>query len=107
MQLCPFGGQGTTCHRQPYMCAVKRFKDLTKKKVYGNSKFHFFFLCNPQDFLQEINYCFVFCNLKAATGTFLRYSRRPKHVWEETKYMKRDGWFIFNVLNILDYLFYE
>lgn len=21
--------------------------------------------------------------------------------------MKRDGWFIFNVLNILDYLFYE
>lgn len=88
------------------MCAVKRFEDLTKKKVYGNSKFHFL-KCNPQDFLHEINDCFVFCNLKAATSTYLRYSRRPKHVWKENKYMKRDGWFIFNVLNILDYLFYE
>lgn len=52
--------------------------------------------------------CFVFCNLKAAISTFLRYSRRPKHFWEENKYMKREtGCFIFNVLNILDYLFCE
>lgn len=90
-----------------HVCHEKVQRLLTKKKVYGNSKFHFLKKCNPQDFLQEINYCFVFCNLKAATSTFLRYSRRPKHVWKENKYMKRDGWFIFNVLNILDYLFYE
>lgn len=64
---------------------------LTKKNVYGNSKFHFF---NVTPRFSPRNYCFVFCNLKAAISTFLRYSTRPKHVWKENKYMKRD-WLVY------------
>lgn len=93
MQLRTLGGQGTTGHRRPYMCAMRRFKDcLTKKKVFGKSKFHFFNV-TPR-FSPRKNYCFVFCNLKAAISTFLRYSRRPKHVWKENKYMKRN-WLVY------------
>lgn len=71
----------------------EKVQRLFKKKVCGNLKFHFL-KCNPQDFLQEINYCFVFYNLKAAISTFLRYSRRPKHVWKENKYTKKD-WLVY------------
>lgn len=77
-----------------HVCHEKVQRLVNKKKVYGNSKFHFF-NGNPQDFLQEINCYFVFCNLKAAISTFLRYSRRPKHFWKENKYMKRDWLFYF------------
>lgn len=60
---------------------------------------------NPQDFLQKINCCFAFCNLKAAISTFLRYSRRPKHFWKENKYMKRDWLFYFQCAEYIRLLF--
>lgn len=50
MQLCPNGGQGTTCHRQPYICAERSFKELTKEKRKSMGT-RIFFRCNPQDFL--------------------------------------------------------
>lgn len=60
-----------------HVCHEKVQRLLTKKESLWELEISLF-KCNPQDFLQEINYSFVFCNLKAAISTFLRYSRRPK-----------------------------
>lgn len=72
------------------MCHEK-VQRLTKST--GTQNF-IFVMVTPQDFLQEINY-FVLYNLKAASSTFLRYSRRPKHFWKKNKYIKRDWLFYF------------